>query len=282
MLPDDESDGLSPSRGHGGALDAGEKDIRGIIRVRMRKLSLYAVVLALLSIARVDAAQITVLSSNGVREALSELVPQFEKATGHHVQVVWDGTLNIKKRIGSGEVADLVVVPAEDVDALIASGGLTAGSRVDVAKSIIGVAVRSGMAKPTIASSEDLKRVLLSSKSIVISSGPSGVHLLDLWKKQGILDTLQPKIKQLPSGQGVGDAMARGDGELGFQQVSELLHASGITYVGPLPADIQKVTTFSGGVPKAAKDAAVARELLTFLNNPRNAAVLKKAGLERP
>ena len=95
-------------------------------------------------------------------------------------------------------------------------------------------------------------------------------------------EILQPKLTQLPSGQGVGEAMARGEGELGFQQVSELLHAKGITFVGPLPADIQKVTIFSGGLPKAAKDAAVAREFLAFLRNPRNAAVLKKAGLELP
>src|SRR6185436_5556882 len=129
------------------------QDIRGIIRGRMRKLTLSVVVLTALLVCRVDAAQIAVLSSNGVREAVTALVPQFEKATGHHVQVVWDGTLNIKKRIGSGEAADLVLVPGEDVDDLIASGGLTPGSRVDIAKSIIGVAVRSGMAKPKLSNS---------------------------------------------------------------------------------------------------------------------------------
>lgn len=248
----------------------------------MRKLTLYAAVLAVLSVCRADAAQITVLSSNGVREAVIELLPQFEKATGHRVQVVWDGSLNIKKRIGSGEGADLVVLPAADVDDLIASGGLTPGSRVDVAKSIIGVAVRSGLAKPDVSTSEKFKSVLLAAKSIVISSGPSGVYLLELMEKQGILGTLRPRIKQLASGQPVGEALARGDGDLGFQQVSELLHVSGVTYVGPLPADIQKVTIFSGGIPKTAKDAAVAREFLTFLKNPRNVAVLKKAGLELP
>ena len=100
----------------------------------MRKLVHYAAVFAVLAICRLDAAQITVLSSNGVRTAVSELIPQFEKVSGHRVQVTWDGTLNIKKRIDSGEAADLVVIPAEDVDALIASGGLTFGSRVDVAK----------------------------------------------------------------------------------------------------------------------------------------------------
>jgi molybdate transport system substrate-binding protein len=248
----------------------------------MRTLTLYAAVLVALSVCRVDAAQITVFSSNGVREAVNELLPQFEKATGHRVQVVWDGSLNIKKRIGSGEVADLVVLPAADVDDLIASGGLTPGSRVDLAKSIIGVAVRSGLAKPDVSTSESLKRALLAAQSIVISSGPSGVYLLELLEKQGILGTLRPRIKQLASGQPVGEALARGEGDLGFQQVSELLHVKGITYVGPLPAEIQKVTIFSGGIPKTAKDVAVARDFLTFLRSPRNVAVLKKAGLELP
>lgn len=248
----------------------------------MRKLIHYAAVLAVLSVCRADAAQIGMLSSNGVREAFSELIPQFEKATGHRVLVVWDGTLNIKKRIDSGEATDLVVMPAADVDALIASGGLMPGSRIDLAKSIIGVAVRAGIAKPDISTSEGLKRALLAATSIVVSSGPSGVHLLELLEKQGVLATLRPKIKQLASGQSVGEALARGEGDLGFQQVSELLHVKGITYVGPLPADVQKVTIFSGGIPRTAKDAAVAREFLTFLRNPRNVAVLKKAGLELP
>ena len=247
----------------------------------MRILTLYAVVLTFLAVGPAQAAQITVLSSNGVREAVTELIPQFEKATGHRVQVVWDGTLHIRKRIGEGEVADLVLLPAADVDALLASSGLTPG-RVDLARSIIGVAVRAGIAKPDISTSENLRRAMLAARSIVISSGPSGVHLLELLDKQGILGTLQPRIKQLPSGQSVGEALARGEGELGFQQVSELLHVSGITYLGPLPAEVQKVTMFSGGVPKTAKNATAAKEFLTFLRSPRNVAVLKKAGLELP
>jgi molybdate transport system substrate-binding protein len=248
----------------------------------MRKLTFSAAVLAVLCVCRLDAAQITVLSSNGVREAVTELIPQFEKATGHRVQVVWDGSLNIKKRIGSGEVAELVLLPAADVDDLIATGGLTPGSRVDLAKSIIGVAVRAGIANPDISTEENLMRALLAAKSIIISSGPSGVHLLELIEKQGLAATLRPRIKQLASGQPVGEALARGEGDLGFQQVSELLHVKGITYVGRLPASVQKVTTFAGGVPKTAKNAAVARELLMFLRSPRNAAVLNKAGLELP
>jgi molybdate transport system substrate-binding protein len=248
----------------------------------MRKLIYSAAVFTLFAVCRADAAQITVLSSNGVREALVELIPQFEKATGHRVLVTWDGSLNIRKRIDSGEAADLVVMPAADVDGLIASKGLTAGSRVDLAKSIIGVAVRAGIAKPDISSGENLKRALTAARSIVISSGPSGVYLLEFFEKQGILATLKPKITQLASGQPVGDALARGEGDLGFQQVSELLHVKGITYVGPLPAEIQRVTVFAGGIPRTAKSGDAARELLTFLRSARNAAVLKKAGLELP
>ena len=248
----------------------------------MRKLIYVTAAAAVLSIGRVDAAQITVLSSNGVREGVSELIPQFEKATGHRVLVTWDGSLNIRKRIVSGEVVDLVLLPAADVDALIASGGLAQGSRVDLARSIIGVAVRSGVAKPDISTAESLRRALLAARSIIISSGPSGVHLIDLFEKQGILGTLRPKLTQLASGQPVGAALARGEGDLGFQQVSELLHVKGITYIGPLPADVQKVTVFSGGIPKTSRDVAVTREFLTFLRSPRNATVLKQAGLEQP
>jgi molybdate transport system substrate-binding protein len=248
----------------------------------MRKLTYCAAAFAVLLVCRADAAEMTMRSSNGVREAFIELIPQFEKATGHRVVVTWDGTLNIRKRIDSGDVADLVVMPAADVDAMIASGGLAPGSRVDLAKSIIGVAVRAGVAKPDLSSSDSLRRAMLAAPSIVISSGPSGVHLLELLEKQGILGTLRPKITQLPSGQSVGEALARGEGDLGFQQVSELLHVKGITYIGPLPTDIQKVTVFAGGIPRTAQDAGLARELLTFLRNPRNAAVLKKAGLELP
>jgi molybdate transport system substrate-binding protein len=242
----------------------------------------YAAIVALLSVSRAEAAQITVLSSNALREALVELIPQFEKATGHRVVVAWDGTLNIKKRIDSGEVADLVVLPAAEVDALIASRGLTSGSRVDLAKSIIGVAARAGIARPDVSTSENLRRALLAAKAIIISSGPSGMYLLELFEKQGILGVLRPKMTQLASGQSVGEALARREGDLGFTQVSELLHVKGISYLGPLPADVQKVTMFAGGVPRTARIADVARELLNFLSSPRHAAVLKKSGLERP
>src|SRR6185295_2323551 len=116
--------------------------------------------------------------------------------------------------------------------------------------------------------------------SIIISSGASSVYLLDLFENEGLLPALRPKMKQLAPGQSVGEALARGEGDLGFTQVSEFLHIKDINYVWPLSPDVQKVTVFSAGLLKNAPEAAAAKELLTFLRNPRNASVLKKAGLE--
>jgi len=250
----------------------------------MRKLTLYVAVIAALAVARTDAAQVTVLASNGVREALIELIPQFEKASGHRVQVVWDGTLNIKKRIGSGEVADLVVVPAEDVDGLIASGGLTAGSRVDLAKSIIGVAVRAGLAKPDLSTSESLKRALLAAKSIAYSDSSSGTYLSTVgFKKLGIADEIAGRTRKVrgpPSGEVVAAVVARGEAEIGFQQVPELLHVPGVDFVGTVPSDIQPPTLFVGALPKDSQQPDLAVALLRFLSSAEAAGVITKAGLK--
>ena len=245
----------------------------------MLKYSRYAAIAVFVLVRGADAGQIKLLSSNAVKEAFSELIPQFEKATGHRVDVLWGGTLDLKKRVEDGEVADLVIAPAADIDSMIASGKLVARSRLDLVTSIIGVAVRAGLPKPDSSSGEKLKGALFAANSIIISSGPSSVYLLDLFEKQGILPALRPKMKQLAPGQSVGEALARGEGDIGFTQVSELLHVNGINYVGPLSPDIQKVTVFSAGLLKNAPEAAAAKELLTFLKNARNASVLK-AGLE--
>jgi molybdate transport system substrate-binding protein len=246
----------------------------------MLKHSLYTAVATLVFVSSADAAEIKLLSSNAVKEAFSELIPQFEKATGHRVNVLWGGTLDVKGRVESGEVADLVITPSADIDNMIASGKLVPRSRVDLVTSIIGVAVRSGLTKPDVSSGEKLKVALFAANSIIISSGPSGFYLLDLFEREGILPVLRPKMKQLAPGQSVGEALARNEGDLGFTQVSELLHVKSINYVGPLSPDVQKVTVFSAGVLKNSLAAAAATELLTFLRNPVNASVLKKAGLE--
>ncbi|HXJ02228.1 MAG TPA: substrate-binding domain-containing protein [Micropepsaceae bacterium] len=225
-------------------------------------------------------AEIRMIASNAVKEPYLELIPQFEKATGHHVAVDWVGTDDAIRRIGGGEVADIVIAPSFAIDALIKQGHLAEGSRLDVAKSIIGVAIRPGAPKPDLSSGEGLKRSLLASKKIIISAGPSGKYLATLFQKMGIADQLKGRITQLASGESPGLALARGEGDIGFTQVSELLAIKGIEFLGPVPGDFQSVTIFSAGLGKGAPQPEAARALLKFVTAPQALPVLKKTGLE--
>jgi molybdate transport system substrate-binding protein len=226
------------------------------------------------------AAEIKVIASNAVKEAYTDIVPAFEKASGHKVSTVWGGTLDITRRISAGEVFDIVVIPASGIDSLIRDGRLAAGSRVDFAKSGIGIARHPSAPKPDVSSGDALKASLLSAHSIVLSSGPSSFYLLDLFKKWGIADTLAPKIKRLASGLSVGESLVKHEGDIGFTQISEFLAIKGIDYVGPLPADVQHMTVFSIGVHAAAPAAAPARELIGFLTSPEAAKALHHSGME--
>jgi molybdate transport system substrate-binding protein len=225
-----------------------------------------------------NAAEIKVIGSPGVREISTRLVPEFEKATGHKVSIVWDGVNNVARRVSAGETADLVFLPAAEIDQLIKEGKLVADSRVDLAKSGIGVAIRAGAPKIDASSSDGIRKALLAGKTIAYSGGPSGVHMAALIQKWGIADKI--KIAPVPTGMPVGEVVARGDAEIGFQQVSELLPVKGIDYLGPLPADIQEVTVFSAALHKAAGPTDAARALLKFLTAPAAVPVIKKAGME--
>jgi molybdate transport system substrate-binding protein len=225
-------------------------------------------------------AAIKVIASNAVKEALIELVPGFEQATGHTVASIWGGTLDIGGRIGAGEVVDVVILPADRIDDLIAQGRLKAGSRFDLARSGIGVAVRAGSRTPDISSGAALAAALQAAGSIVLSSGPSSVYLIGLFQQMGIVDAIRSKIVQIGPGLPVGQAVARGAGEIGFTQVSELLAVKGIDYVGPLSADVQHVTVFSAGLHTAAPAPSAAEALVEFLTAPQSAAVFRRHGME--
>ena len=201
----------------------------------------------------VSPALIKVIASNAVKEALAGLVPDFEQATGHEVAMVWGGTLDIARRIGAGEVVDIVILSDAHIDDLIRQGRLAAGSRVDIARSGIGMAVRAGARAPDVSSAAAFKAALLAVGSIVLSSGPSSVYLAGLFQMMGIADAIKSKIHRIGPGLPVGTAVARGEGEIGFTQVSELLSADGIDYVGPLPAQLQHITVvWSAGIPGGA------------------------------
>jgi molybdate transport system substrate-binding protein len=226
------------------------------------------------------AAEIKVIASNAVKEAYTDVVPAFEKTSGHKVTTIWGGTIDITRRVSAGEVFDIVVIPASGIDSLIREGRLAAGNRIDFAKSGIGVARHPSAPKPDVSSGDALKASLLSARSIVLSSGPSSFYLLDLFKKWGVADALAPKIKRLASGLSVGESLAKHEGDIGFTQISEFLAIKGIDYVGPLPADIQQMTVFSMGVHAAAPAADPARQLLGFLTSPEAAKALHHSGME--
>ena len=227
-----------------------------------------------------NAAEIKVLGSPGTREPYTLLVPGFEKATGHKVTTTWGGVNAVAKRVADGEVADVVMLPAAQIDDLIKLGKLTADSRVNVATSGIGVAIRAGAPKIDASSSEGIRKALLAAKTIAYSAGPSGVHMARLIAKWGLTDQLKAKIVPPIPDVPIGEVVARGDADIGFQQVSELLPVKGIDYLGPLPADIQEVTVFSAGVHKGAVAVDAGRALLKYLTAPEAAPIIRKTGME--
>ena len=224
--------------------------------------------------------EIRIIASGGFKAACLELIPAFERANGHRVATTWAGSVDIMKRMHAGERFDLVIMPSTSIDELIKADKVVSGSRVDVAKSGIGVAVREGAPKPDISSSEALKHALLAAGSISYSTSASGIYLNRLFERLGIADTLKPKIKQSPPGVPVGELVARGEAEIGFQQISELLPLAGIDYLGPLPVEIQHYTTFSAGLHTGAKEPGAAKELISFLKGPSAAPVITKFGME--
>lgn len=227
-----------------------------------------------------SAAEIDVLSTQAPQHAYLELVAQFEKATGHKVKTDFTGTLNVQKRLAAGERFDVIIMAGPAIDEQIELGRALAGTRVDFAKSGTGVAVRKGAPKPDIGSVEALRRTLLSAKSIGYSTGPSGVYMLGVFEKLGVADRIRGKLKRTPSGVFVGALIAGGETDIGFQQISELVHFAGIDYVGPLPAEVQRMTVFSAGIHAGAKQPEAARNLVRFITAPAAAAVIRKHGLE--
>lgn len=224
-----------------------------------------------------NAAEIHVMSSLSIKQAWLELVPQFEKQTGHKVVTQWVGGVDVVKRMRAGDTADLVVIAAKSIDDLTQEGRLAAGSRVDLVRAKVGVAVRAGAPRPDISSSEALKKSLLTAKSIAYSSGPSGVYLAGVLKGWGIPES---RVQQTAPGAPVGEVIARGDAEVGFQQISELMPVKGIDLVGPLPPDLQLVTVFSAGTRAGSQQADAAKELTRFLTSPAAAPVYRKHGLD--
>jgi len=246
----------------------------------MKTAIVVAAASALLLSGVAGAAEIKVISTQATEDAYSELVAQFEKASGHKVATIFTGTLNVQKRLADGEAYDLIIMAGPAIDEQIKLGKAVAGSRVDIAKSGAGLAVKKGAARPDISSAEALKKTLLAAKSIGYSTGPSGVYMLSVFERLGIAGEVKGKLRQTPSGVFVGSLIASGEAEVGFQQIGELKRFPGIDYVGPLPGELQRMTVFTAGVHTGAKQADAARALLKFITAPAAAPVFRKHGLE--
>jgi len=227
-----------------------------------------------------QAADITVLATPAIKEAYAELVPLFEKQTQDKVATTWVGTADLKKRLDGGEVYDAVICASNLLEELTDTGKLMAGSRSDVARSAVGVAVKAGAPKPEFGSEETLKKTLLVANTIGVSTGPSGVYLNQLFQRMGVLDEIKPKFKIPPPGGMVAELIAKGEAAIGFQQVAELVNKPGVAFVGALPDSLQGITVFSGGVHGASSQPDAARAFLRFLAAPEHAAILQKHGLQ--
>ena len=221
-----------------------------------------------------------VICTNGVKTLLLDLMPAFERKGGIMPNITWGATASLVKELEAGAAADLAILTAESIDDLIRKGTVVAGSRIDLASSGIGLAVRKGGKKPDIGSPDALKAALLAAKSVSHSkSGMSGIYFPTVLARLGIADQMKGKIVMPEPGTPVGEVIARGDAEIGVQQISELLPVAGVEIIGPLPASLQKITTFSAGILVAAKDADAAKAYVKFVTAEAG-PLLRQKGLE--
>jgi len=250
--------------------------IGGIIAAVVRVV--VSVMLAQAAVAH--AGEIKVLSTSGMRSVVEELAPQFERTTGHTLNLTFGTTSAVRSQIEAGEPFDVAILGAPFIDALITQGRLRADTRTDVARSGIGIAVRVGAPKPDISTVEALKRALLDTPSIVYNKdATSGIYFASLLERLGISEAMQPKTKFFGSGFAA-ELVAKGEAEMAVQAMSDHLAVQGVELVGPLPAEVQHYIMFTASVGANVTDPRPAKELITFLTAPSAVAVLKAKGLE--
>jgi molybdate transport system substrate-binding protein len=226
------------------------------------------------------ASSIRLISSMATKQVLAELISQYQAQSPHKVQLESVGGVDAAKRVQADEAFDVVALASNAIDQLIAAGKVLAGSRVDLAHSGVAIAVRAGAPKVDIGSEESVKAAVLAAKNLSYSTGPSGVQLAKLFERWGIAEEIKSRIVQAPPGVPVGSLVAKGEVELGFQQLSELIHLSGIDVLGPLPPAIQITTTFSAGVATSSAQPEVAKALIAFLGAPAAAAAKLAQGMD--
>jgi molybdate transport system substrate-binding protein len=224
-------------------------------------------------------AELKVLATNAVRSVLDELVPPFEREDGHKVSISYNTTAQTLDLIKGGATADLVIATAAGIDEMTKLGKVIPGSRVDLASSVIGVAVRAGASKPDIRSVDAFKRALLDAKAVAYtSSGLSGVYFAGLIERLGIAEQVKAKARIRPGGL-IAEVVVAGDADLAVQMVSELLSVPGAELVGPLPEEINRATVVSAGILTGASRSEAAKRLIHHLTTPAAARVFRIKGL---
>ncbi len=227
--------------------------------------------------ASATAAEIRLICSNALHSVMVELGPQFEKATGHKLIVTYGSTGPLKEQIDKGAAFDLTILGPAAIDDLIKQGKAAAATRVEVARSGMGVAIRKGAPKPDLGSTDAFKRALLNAKSIAYSdTGLTGTYIKGLVQRLGIADELKSKVV---NGRGA-ETVGQGKAELGITQISEILPVAGAELAGPLPPELQSYTVFPAAVATAAQQTDAAKDLLKFLGSPEAAKVIRSHGLE--
>jgi molybdate transport system substrate-binding protein len=220
------------------------------------------------------------LSSMATRDVLREMASRYQADTGRTVMTEAAGGVDIAKRVHVGETVDVVVLASNAIDTLIAEKKLISGSRIDLVKSGIAIAIRANRPPPLVGTEDEVKSAVLAAGSLSYSTGPSGVYLEKLFERWGILEGIRNRVVVPPPGVSVGSLVASGTAELGFQQFSELKNVPYIEVLGPLPPAIQSVTIFSGGISVSCADHSAARQLLAFMASPATAAVKLRYGME--
>jgi molybdate transport system substrate-binding protein len=246
----------------------------------------FAIVAVLLLLApAAHAAEVRVMISGGLTTAFNALVPDYEKQTGNKVLIAYGPSMGtttnaIPVRLERGEPADVLIMVGYALADLAKKGRVIPDSQVDLVKSPIGVAVKAGAPKPDISSPDALKRALLAAKTIAYSDSASGVYVsTEMFKKLGIEEEMKGKARQIPATP-VGEIVAKGDAEIGFQQISELKPVPGIDIVGPLPSELQKITVFSAGIASVSKEPEAGKALIKFLTSPAARGEIVKSGMD--
>ena len=227
-----------------------------------------------------DAAEITVIASTAMREVLEALIPQFERDSGHKIALNFQSGSMLPAKVKEGAQADLVVTTPATIDDLVRASKVIAGTRVDFVRSGAGVAVRAGASKPNVATPEAFKTALLEAKTVGYSQGPSGVHFMSVLERLGIVDQIKAKGVVPPLGQRVGVLVAKGEAEIGVQQITELLQIPGIDFVGPFPKELQADIVYATATPTTVRQKEPAAALVKYLSSPPNVPVIRKLGLE--